>query len=200
MSVGIERPALSIARAFVALRPPEEVLDDIAAALESARRDSPGWRWASREQWHVTLAFLGAVADESALSGALDALRETPEFRIRLCGSGAFPARQRARVAWLGVGEGSAEVVALVRALHELLGPLGFEADRRFRPHLTLARAREALDATPILALLGGDWIGSGWTVREVALYESRLGPAGPSYSGRGAYALAIDGRSPADP
>lgn len=191
---------MSIARAFVALRPPEEVLDDIGAVVERARRDCPGWRWAKRDQWHLTLAFLGAVADEAALSEALDALRETIGFRIRLGGSGAFPGRRRARVAWLGVGEGSSGVGALAEALHEVLGPLGFEAERRFQPHLTVARAREPLDASPILAALGGGWTGSGWAVEEVDLYESRLGPGGPNYTLRGAFALAIDGITPGLP
>lgn len=185
---------MSIARAFVALRPPEGVLDDIVAAVEAARAGSVGWRFASREQWHVTLAFLGVVPEETALSVALGVLAEAVGFRIRLGSSGAFPSCRRARVAWLGVGEGASEVAALAQTLGRAVAPLGFKVERRFHPHLTVARAREPLDASAVLAALGGGFVGSGWTVGEVALYESRLGPGGARYTVRDSFALAGDG------
>lgn len=182
---------MSIARAFVALRPPEEALDDIAVAVEAARAASVGWSWARRDQWHVTLAFLGVVPEEATLSGALAVLAEAAGFRIRLGSSGAFPSSRRARVAWLGVGEGASEVAALAETVARAVALLDVPAERRFHPHLTVARAREPLDASAVLAALGSGWIGSGWTVGEVALYESRLGPGGAGYTVRGRFGLS---------
>jgi 2'-5' RNA ligase len=50
--------------------------------------------------------------------------------------------------------------------------------DRAYRPHLTLARARDGADLRAVAALLGG-FTGSPWTADALHLVRSRLG-AGP--------------------
>ena len=57
-------------RLFVAVWPPYEVVNSIAA-LE--RPPLPGLRWTTPDQWHVTMRFLGDVDDGSvpALVAAL---------------------------------------------------------------------------------------------------------------------------------
>ena len=57
-----------MARLFVAVWPPDDVLDRVAA-LE--RPDVAGLRWTTRHQWHVTLRFLGPVDDVGAVVDAL---------------------------------------------------------------------------------------------------------------------------------
>ncbi|MER3453020.1 MAG: RNA 2',3'-cyclic phosphodiesterase, partial [Acidimicrobiia bacterium] len=47
-------------RLFVAVWPPEEVLDVVA---KLPRPGVVGLRWTSREQWHVTLRFFGSVPE-----------------------------------------------------------------------------------------------------------------------------------------
>ena len=52
-------------RLFVALVPPDEVVEDLAEFL-APRQEAPeaaGMRWTAPDQWHVTLAFMGDVAD-----------------------------------------------------------------------------------------------------------------------------------------
>ena len=53
---------------------PAEVLDQIGA---SPRVYLPGVRWTTRDQWHVTLRFLGS-ADVDAVTAALRGLRHPP--------------------------------------------------------------------------------------------------------------------------
>jgi len=48
---------------FVALPLPEAVKDDLAEFLEPRQEAGPALRWTLPTQWHVTLAFLGEVAD-----------------------------------------------------------------------------------------------------------------------------------------
>lgn len=61
-------------RVFAAAIPPRHVLDVIEASV--ARPAIDGVRWTTREQWHVTLRFLGTVGDSEldALVVSLDAL------------------------------------------------------------------------------------------------------------------------------
>src|SRR4051812_38914238 len=97
----------ALRRAFLAVVPPPEVLDAVAVLLE--RSKSSRFVWTRREQWHVTMQFVGRVGDAdaliAALAPALAAFRSVP---IRLRGAGAFPAPAKARVLWLGVeGEGA---------------------------------------------------------------------------------------------
>src|SRR4051812_28340278 len=57
-------------RLFIAVWPPAELTARVAGLR---RPDVPGLRWTSPEQWHVTLRFLGSVADGdlAAVVGAL---------------------------------------------------------------------------------------------------------------------------------
>ena len=50
-------------RLFVAVVPPDDVLDDLEEHLEPRREAGPEIRWTDRHQWHVTLAFLGDVPE-----------------------------------------------------------------------------------------------------------------------------------------
>ena len=55
-------------RLFVAVWPPADVLDAIEALDRPARQ---GVRWTGRDQWHVTLRFLGRVDDVDSVTGPL---------------------------------------------------------------------------------------------------------------------------------
>ena len=50
-------------RMFIAAWPPSAVLDALDAL---PRRDVAGVRWTTREQWHVTLRYLGDVDPDRA--------------------------------------------------------------------------------------------------------------------------------------
>src|SRR4051794_34164411 len=55
-------------RLFVAVRPPADVVDALAALK---RPHIPGGRWTTPEQWHVTLRFFGEVDDVDRIERAL---------------------------------------------------------------------------------------------------------------------------------
>jgi 2'-5' RNA ligase len=176
----------------VAVRPPDDVLDAVAAAVEPGRSLRVGLRWAPPEQWHVTLHFLGPLTRLApVVDGLAAAVRGRPAFPFRLGGAGAFPNARRARVVWIGAAAGGDALVDLAGAVTAALGPLGYEAEARpFHPHLTVARLKVPDDVAAVLAALGSEPVGAAFTVREVVLYESRLSPKGPSYSVLGRFPL----------
>jgi 2'-5' RNA ligase len=176
-------------RLFVAIAPPPGVLDELdamAAPLRTARGDL---RWTSREAWHVTLAFLGAV-DETALARMLPRLERAahryPEIRLAFAGAGAFPQAHRANVLWSGLSgdcEALAKLAASVAAGARRAGATPPDKGRGFRPHLTLARCRLPADVSGIVAALAG-YQGQAWSVDRIHLVRSHLGgPAKPRYS-----------------
>ncbi|GAA3442509.1 RNA 2',3'-cyclic phosphodiesterase [Planomonospora venezuelensis] len=93
-------------RLFAALLPPQRARDELARALEPHRAAWPRLRWADPGNWHLTLAFLGEVAEEVLpeleVRLARAASRHAP-MTLAFTGAGAFPSARRARVLWAGL-------------------------------------------------------------------------------------------------
>jgi 2'-5' RNA ligase len=176
-----------VARAFVAVRLPDVVLD--AVGVRVASLSVPGRR-TTRDQWHVTLQFLGDNADVDAVIAALEGI-EVSGGRAQLGGAGAFPDAARARVMWLGFADGMSVLERIARAVAQRTAALGHEADPRpFRPHLTLARFRDPTDARGAIAAFGAEPVGPPWNIDAIALYESERRPDGARYFERASIQL----------
>lgn len=167
---------------FAAIVPPAEALDALEQVVRPLRRPRRGpmeLRWARRESWHLTLAFMGAVAPGrvGALTGALrEAAAAVPALELRLAGAGAFPGARRAKVFWAGV-EGDVEpLTALAAGCRDAAARAGVElSDTRFAPHLTLARLRRPAAIEGLVDAVDG-YEGPRFTAGELLLIESRLG------------------------
>lgn len=135
---------------FVALNLPDGVRQALWAAAAPVRELGLPIKWMRPEGIHVTLKFLGEVADarEVELRAALGrAAAGGHALSLELGGFGAFPRIDRPRVIWAGLEPDPALELLRHRVEQEFM-PLGFPAeDRPFRPHLTLGRA--ARDARP---------------------------------------------------
>jgi 2'-5' RNA ligase len=185
---------------FVAVTPPAEVLSDLDAAVAAARAGRGGHRdlrWTGPEDWHITLAFLGDVPGPvtERLAPRLEraAARHQP-FALALSGAGAFSAAPRARALWCGLGGDRAALAALaasVAAAATRAGAAPPDAGRRFRPHLTLARARPPADVGDLVTALG-PYAGPPWRVDRLELIDSHPGGQ-PRYTTVGAWPLNGD-------
>jgi 2'-5' RNA ligase len=161
---------------FVAITPPQAVIDELTRATEELRARHRGLRWSRPEQAHLTLAFLGEIGEEALpdLGAGIGAVAaRTPPLDLSLGDGGRFGHR----VLWTRVrGETEAldTLVEAVRAAAEHAGvPLG---ERPYRPHLTLARARdERTDLAPAVDALAC-FDGTAWTAGELHLVRSHLG------------------------
>lgn len=179
-------------RVFVGIRLPAAVVDAVVEATGPARAVVPHQRWVPREQLHVTLQFLGEVAEADAVAGALAALGERVPFCARLGGRIGLPSRRRARIVALGFVEGADEMTALAAVVGEALVPLGYAAEERpFRAHVTVARRRGKVELTHAVDSLPVDPVGPAFTVGEVEVFESRMQPGGRGYESLATVALA---------
>ena len=172
-----------MARLFVAIPFSDEAQARFLAMQPPA---SAGVRLSKREELHVTLQFLGEVADDHhvLVRNTLATVKVSP-FTITLRGLGQFPPEGAPQVLWSRV-----EPSPFLSALHHAIGAaltdaIGFRPESRpYTPHVTLAYVKESLapdqweaylrthDAVPTFSVL----------VNRFALYSSTRMEDGPQY------------------
>jgi len=165
-------------RLFAAVVPPPDALAELEAALPSPPPAEV--RLVPAHQRHLTVAFYASVPD-AAVEELTERLRRacarTAPMSLRLNGFGTFPANaSKARVLWTGVDGDVAGLTRLAERAAAAAKRVGIAVeDRRYRPHLTIGRARQgAVDVRELVAemRLGG----SPWTAAELHLIKSTLG------------------------
>lgn len=166
-------------RLFVAIALPGSAASELDEVVAPFRPDWPGLRWTGRDAWHLTLAFLGEV-DEALIPELRSRLergaRRHHRLTLALAGAGAFPTASRARVLWTGVhADGLAQLAATVSAGARRAGVGLTTRERKYQPHLTLARCRAPLDVSPLVERLA-TFQGTPWQAGEIYLIHSHLG------------------------
>jgi 2'-5' RNA ligase len=211
-------------RCFLAVDLPEAVREAIAAvqarlAADLDRRPAGDRvRWVAAANLHLTLRFLGEIDEVGAgqVTGVVERVAaEHAPIAVEAAGLGLFTGPVRPRVVWVGLTAGSPDVGRLARSLEEALATVGFAPEPRpFRAHLTIGRIRPGRTMpdgrvggggrirpggrgglADALSAAGAPRFG-GWTVRDVVLYRSYLGPRGPRYEALRRFSLA--GATPA--
>ncbi|GLT21425.1 RNA 2',3'-cyclic phosphodiesterase [Zoogloea oryzae] len=174
--------AESTRRVFLALWPGDDVATRLSG-LATAAHQSCGGRQMRRDTLHLTLAFLGDVAEGRlpALCAAMTAVRGEA-FSLRIDRLGYWPHNH---IVWGGCSSTPPQLLRLVADVREALAGAGFAhaGEAAFVPHLTLlrkARPSALPDFTPI-----------DWPVAGFALVASTLSPAGPAYVQLAAWPLA---------
>jgi 2'-5' RNA ligase len=169
-------------RAFFGLPLPEAQREELGRYVAACSALAPEFRWTAAANLHLTVRFLGHMEQSLAerimerVAGA--GLRA---FDLRLGALDAFQRGRLARVIWLGVAEGQAELGAVATAVEAESVRAGLEAEaRKFNAHLTLARSR-ARDGAPLPALPPPPEL-AAWRADQLVLYRSHLGRPGSVY------------------
>jgi 2'-5' RNA ligase len=170
-------------RTFVAVEISKgEILKEIQTFQEKIKIDAKPTR---SDQIHFTLQFLGEI-DEGKFEQVKDVLNEIDfsKFKISLKGVGGFPNFKNPRVIWVGIEKDGAEKLAeLANEIGIKLTALGFERERKFKPHLTIFRIRKKIaDISAIMKDFEAEEFGTE-IISKIKLKKSVLSPKGPEYS-----------------
>jgi 2'-5' RNA ligase len=175
-----------VKRCFVGLRIDERAqrrLAEAQATLEqlgktAARR----LRLVPPENFHATLKFLGATADQQVpeLTSALAAVaRRFEPVEVLIEGFGAFPSPARPRVLFAALGAGRDWAASLAADVDAAAVELSFAREERPHvPHVTLARVEQAKPHGRL-----SDWLTEALheplgrvLTSHLVLFESKLG------------------------
>ncbi len=173
-------------RLFFALPLGTAVKDDISEALRACRERMPELRWLNPQTLHVTLLFIGECGGEETdrLIASLSDLDPLPDaFSISWQGIESFPGRGPGRVFYLPLLEGAGAVAEIHRRLARAVGAKNGGARRKYRPHISVARARRG--ARPVGSdRLNGPCssIAGSAVIDRLVLYRSRLERNGAHY------------------
>ena len=172
-----------------------EIPAEIGERLALLRGGLPGARWIDRENYHLTLRFIGDI-DMRAAEEVADALSRVSRggFTLRIGGIGSLGTRKPHAI--VATVEGS-RALAELQAEHErLIQRIGLPAEqRKFTPHVTLARLRgvASRDIADYLSLRGGFTAGP-FPVTRFVLFSSRDSVGGGPYVVEEAYPLPRPG------
>ncbi|NLI12816.1 RNA 2',3'-cyclic phosphodiesterase [Pelotomaculum propionicicum] len=177
-------------RLFVAINFPNEIKNSLNSFIKDLKVLPSDAKWVNSENLHLTVQFLGDVPEDKAVS-TVEALKRSVKgvspFYLTLGGVGVFPSKDRPRVFWAGVHGETTALLELHRRVQKELGRLGFTPDqKRFSPHLTLARLRSPQGFVAVFdraeKLARGKEFGRA-KVMSVDLMLSELSPRGPRYT-----------------
>lgn len=172
-------------RLFIAIDLPNDIrkaLRDIERKLKPLTNSA---KWVAPESIHITLKFLGEVPDKKMddIDAALGGLTWKP-FTVTVHKVGFFPGPRSPRIFWAGMEAPTMQ--GLAERLDTRMERLGFEKEKRgFRPHVTLARARDTRMDTALVtaASVYAEHEFGSFTADRIFLVQSILKPAGAVYN-----------------
>ncbi len=174
-------------RAFIGI--PLEAPEITGKILEIQKRlkSFSGIKTVEPENLHLTIKFLGNISSsqikeiKALLSPVFSSLSP---FEVSLKGIGAFPSENYIRVIWIGIEEPQT-LERLMRKVDEKLSELGFEREKSYVPHLTIARVKRITSREKLVKVLrehSSENFGK-MPVNRIVLFRSELFPSGPAYS-----------------
>jgi 2'-5' RNA ligase len=168
-----------------------EIPPEVAQALSTLRGGLPGARWIDKENYHVTLRFIGDVDDDMAheVESLLGRVRRGA-FQLRIEGLTSFGSKKpRAVVASV---EPSSPLMEAQAEQERLMQRIGLEPEgRKYTPHVTLARLRDAStrDVAEYLSARG-HFRSMAFPVSRFVLLSSRASVGGGPYVVEASYPL----------
>jgi 2'-5' RNA ligase len=171
-------------RVFIAIDLPNEIRDALSEVQRELQPLTDSARWVAPESIHITLKFIGEIPEKRLedIDTALTGLTWKP-FTVTVRGVGFFPGTRSPRVFWAGME--APTMKDLAEQLDTRMERLAFDREKRaFRPHITLARARDSrMDSSLVAAADKFEEHDFGsFVVDRVFLFKSTLNPTGAVY------------------
>jgi 2'-5' RNA ligase len=184
-------------RAFLAIDPPENILQAMSRLQEKLKREISGRiSWTKPQGQHLTLKFFGDISMEDVkniCSTVQNRVASGQSFNLKIEKLGVFPDARRPRVIWCGVYGNAEKLSVLQKQLDSDFAGIGFPAeDRPFRAHLTLGRIKDSRGLTGISEALTkhSAFTAGEFNCNELILFQSKLSPQGAIYTKLTEFAL----------
>ena len=187
--------AESLLRTFISVSLPKEIVN-IKKMLQSTI-DSKGVeiKWVRDGNMHLTLKFIGHTPEASVedINKTLQCVTEDfSSISLSIVGSGCFQRPERARTLWVGIAGEIDKLADFVDAINGSLEPFGFPIqERKFIPHVTLARIKYPQKYTPdVTQFLNTTFAELPMKISKVNLMSSQLFSKGVVYTILGTHFL----------
>lgn len=165
---------------FWAVGLPHETKQSIHESFNDLKSIFPFKRWVHQEDYHITLAFLGA-ANPAKLNKTIhlvqDSLKYEKSFPLQVEGINTFGNKQNPRVFWGAVNH-EERLHQLQENVYQQCLQAGFKLDTRaYHPHITLARKWTGSHFTNDLLQKYNPFHDNplSFAVKEVVLYQTHL-------------------------
>lgn len=130
-------------RTFIGIEFDTGLKRSLCGLQDSLKQSSVKGRWKHRDNFHLTLKFLGEVnpATIKSIAKSLEEITGFGSFTLKPGKLGYFAGKDRIRVLWLGLGGDRDKLISLQKKVDNTMEKLGFPLETRpYRPHITLAQ------------------------------------------------------------
>ena len=158
-------------RLFAAIEMSDDMTEALLSVQDGMRRAKVRGNYTKRENFHITLAFIGEYGDPDCVMDALETVSSEP-FDISLDGLGSFGS-----LWWAGLTPKDA-LTTLSRRVRRALAQAGIPFDRKkFSPHITLIRQPDREEIPPVAVPP------ASMRVASFSLFRSDRGKSGVVYT-----------------
>ncbi len=161
-------------RLFIAF----DVSDEVKSYCRQIQSQLPDSDSKPVKEFHLTLRFLGECG-ESETKDMIENLKEIKfdSFKAKTTELGVFPSENFIKVVWLGL-EPKEKIINLKEQIEKALS---LTKDKRFHPHITLARIKFLKNKPEYIQKLKEIQTKElKFEVKSIKLYKSELTPQGP--------------------
>lgn len=168
-------------RVFIALNIPDKMRDNLERSANQFRDLATGGNFTKKENYHVTLHFLGNVEPNNLIyiQSAMDAIKNVPAPRLAIS---QFAILRASDIVCARFNKNT-NLINLHETLADNLEKMGFTVEHRaYRPHVTMIRKYSfGLPFSEVTKCV--DVYNKPFDAPEVVLYESVFGEDGVTYN-----------------
>ena len=176
-------------RAFIAVDVSDEVKALVEKTEKTLKENGVRARWVSRDNVHITLRFIGEMAERDVgkfNEHFLPFISNIPSFEFVVGGLGTFPLNRPShpRIIWLGVKEGKEQLIEIAGEVNRILSEIGYPSEEMLSvPHITVGRVKyipknewwKGVSETDIRVKVANIKLFSSTLTRSGPIYECKM-------------------------